>query len=209
MALKILVIEDHVLVLEGMLHALTRLGPVEAGGARDGEEALAALERQPDMDLVLLDLLLPGINGFSLLSILRRRFPAVAVIIVSALEDRESVQRAIQQGANGFVPKSSSTDTLLEAIRQVLEGNIWLPEQYAGETARRRKPEPIERLGLTAAQRRVFELLAQGKSNREIAELLGLTEGTVKLHVTRILRALNVSNRSQALLYAARCGLKL
>lgn len=203
---KILVIEDHVLVREAMSQTLMRLEEgVHCVGVKSADEALAELERDPDRDLAVVDLMLPDINGFSLLGILAKRFPELPAIVVSALDDSASIQRAMNAGASGFVPKSCSSEELLEAVRIVLDGGIYTPKEAAGGASRRRSGAPVqERFGLTTAQTRVMELLAQGKTNREIADLLGLSEGTVKVHMSAIFRALNVSNRAQAVLVITR-----
>ncbi|QID19078.1 response regulator transcription factor [Nitrogeniibacter mangrovi] len=207
---RILVVEDHVLVREAMAQTLQRLDEqVECVGVKTADEALEELERNPDRDLAVIDLMLPDMNGFSLLGILAKRFPELPAIVVSALDDSASIQRAMKSGASGFVPKSCSSEELLDAIRIVLDGGIYTPKEEAG-SARRRGGAPIqERFGLTTAQTRVMELLAQGKTNREIADLLGLSEGTVKVHMSAIFRALNVTNRAQAVLVITRHGARL
>jgi DNA-binding NarL/FixJ family response regulator len=204
---RILVIEDHTLVREGLLLALKALGdaaaPAEILGARDADEATAMLDANDDFDLILLDLMLPGTSGMAFLGVIRKRHPHVPVVILSALDDGDTVMKAIRQGAAGFVSKASPTDTLLGALREVLAGEIWLPPEYRDMSGKRRRAKTVaERFGLTKSQARVLELLAEGKTNREIGQLLDVTEGTVKIHVSAIFKALNVSNRSQALLVA-------
>ncbi len=208
---RILVIEDHVLVREAISQTLMRLEEgVECVGVKTADEALAELERDPDRDLAVVDLMLPDINGFSLLGILAKRFPELPAIVVSALDDSGSIQRAMKAGASGFVPKSCSSEELLDAIRIVLDGGIYTPKEAVGGATRRRGGAPVqERFGLTTAQARVMELLAQGKTNREIADLLGLSEGTIKVHMSAIFRALNVSNRAQAVLVITRHGTRI
>ncbi|MFN3988389.1 MAG: response regulator [Rhodocyclaceae bacterium] len=202
---RILIVEDHALVREAMAQTLARLGPdtrcVEARGA---DEALTLLEQSSDWDLAVVDLMLPDLNGFSLLGVLAKRFPDVPAVVVSALDDPASVRRAMKAGASGFVSKSSSGDELRTAVRTVLAGGVCTPDVDPG-TAHHRAAVPLtERFGLTAGQSRVLELLGQGKTNREIADLLGLSEGTVKVHMSAIFRALNVKNRAQALLLISR-----
>lgn len=170
---------------------------VTCAGAQDADDALRRLQSE-DYDLVLLDLMLPGINGMAFLGVLRKRFPSLPVVILSALDDPDTVARAMRQGASGFVPKYSSSEDLLDALRQVLSGVVFLPPQL--QDAHGGSRSLAERYGITAGQMRVLELLGQGKTNREIADLLGLTEGTVKIHVSAIFKALKVSNRGQALL---------
>lgn len=208
---NILVVEDHVLVREAMSQTLSRLDDnVRCVGVKTADEALAELDRDPDRDLAVIDLMLPDMNGFSLLGILAKRFPDLPAIVVSALDDNASIQRAMKSGASGFVPKACSSEELLKAIRIVLDGGVYTPKDEGAGASRRRTGAPIqERFGLTTAQTRVMELLAQGKTNREIAELLGLSEGTVKVHMSAIFRALNVSNRAQAVLVITRHGARL
>lgn len=205
--MRILVIEDHALVREGLMLALKALeekdSPAEILGARDADEATRLLEANDDFDLLLLDLMLPGTGGMAFLGVIRKRHPHIPVVILSAMDDADTVMKAIRQGAAGFVSKASPTDTLLGALREVLAGEIWLPSEYRELSGRRRRAKTVaERFGLTKSQARVLELLAEGKTNREIGELLNVTEGTVKIHVSAIFKALGVGNRSQALLVA-------
>jgi DNA-binding NarL/FixJ family response regulator len=205
--MRVLVIEDHALVREGLLLALRALGspgePAECVGARDAEEAAQLLSKSAEFDLLLLDLMLPGTGGNAFIGIVRKRYPNIPVVILSALCDADTVTKAIRAGAAGFVSKASPTTELLEALSAVLVGETWLPPEFRDLAGKRRRAKTVaERYGLTNSQARVLELLAEGKTNREIAELLDVTEGTVKIHVSAIFKALNVSNRSQALLVA-------
>ncbi|MDI6749962.1 MAG: response regulator transcription factor [Rhodocyclaceae bacterium] len=207
--MRILVIEDHALVREGLLLALKALeespdaSPLEILGARDADEATRLIEQNDDFDLCLLDLMLPGTGGLAFLGVLRKRYPHIPVVVLSALDDADTVAKVMKGGAAGFVSKASPTDVLLGALREVLAGEIWLPPEYRGVSGKRKRARTVaERYGLTKSQACVLDLLAEGKTNREIAELLGVTEGTVKIHVSAIFKALGVSNRSQALLVA-------
>lgn len=205
--MRILVIEDHALVREGLLLALKALEEADAAaeivGARDADEATRLLEQDDDFDLALLDLMLPGTGGLAFLGVLRKRFPHVPVVILSALDDADTVMKAMRGGAAGFVSKASPTDVLLGALRRVLAGELWLPPEYRELTGKKKRARTVaERYGLTKSQARVLELLAEGKTNREIAEMLDVTEGTVKIHVSAIFKSLGVNNRSQALLVA-------
>jgi DNA-binding NarL/FixJ family response regulator len=207
---RVLVIEDHALVREGLLLALKALRaqgeqgePAEILGAPDANAAIDLLEANEDFDLVVLDLMLPGTSGGAFLGVLRKRYPTIPVVILSALDDGETVMKVMRQGAAGFVSKASPTDTLLGALREVLAGETWVPPEHRELTGKRRRTKTVgERFGLTKSQVRVLDLLSEGKTNREIAELLGVTEGTVKIHVSAIFKSMNVGNRSQALLMA-------
>lgn len=211
--MKLLVVEDHALVREGMVLTLRRLDRrVEVLEASTAAQAFALIERHGDLDLILLDLMLPDANGLSLLHTVRGQSPMLPVLVVSALDDAGTIKRSIQAGANGFVPKSSPSDVLLDAVRAVLAGGLFVPEgkdAVGKPIAEPGAPGEAGDLDLTIAQRRVFNLLVMGLSNREIGQSLGLTEGTVKIHVSKILRVLGVSSRSQAVIVAARRGLKL
>lgn len=205
---RILIVEDHTLVREAVAQTLRHLEPgVECIEARCADEALAELAKG-EWDLAVIDLVLPDMNGFSLLAVLAKRFPDIPALVVSGQDEPGTVQRAMKGGASGFVPKSSSGEEMLKAVRTVLDGGVYVPPALQGEAGSRRKTAVSvqERFGLTAAQSRVIELLGQGKTNREIADLLGLSEGTIKVHMSAIFRALNVSNRAQALVVMARHG---
>jgi len=204
---RILVIEDHALVREGLMLALQALetidDPAEVLGAKDAEEAGQQLESDDNYDLMVLDLMLPGTSGMAFLGVVRKRYPHIPVVILSAMDDVDTVTKAVRSGAAGFVSKASPTAILLGALRDVLAGDVWVPPEYRELTGKRKRPRTIaERYGLTRSQARVLELLAEGKTNREIGTLLDVTEGTVKIHVSAIFKAIGVTNRSQALLIA-------
>lgn len=204
---KLLVIEDHALVREGLLQALRDL---ERGtrplGASDSETALAQLEANPDIEMIVLDLMLPGLNGMSLLGVLRKRYPSIPVVVLSALEDPDTVQNVMRHGASGFVGKSSSSKVLVRALRKVLAGEVYVPEKYAAFEG---NPAQEAKIHLTPTQTRVLELLTEGYSNREIAELLGVTVGTVKMHFFNIYKVLNVGSRAQALIAVKKLKIRL
>ena len=208
---RILIVEDHALVREAMAQTLLHLeAGVECAEASNADDAIALLAESSDWDLAVIDLMLPEMNGFSLLGVMAKRFPDVPAIVVSALDDVVSIQRAMKAGASGFVPKASSSSDLLDAIRIVLDGGVYTPSGPAGDGERRRSGVSLaDRFGLTTAQMRVCDLLTQGKTNREIADLLGLSEGTVKVHVSAIFKALKVTSRAQALVLINRHGIRL
>jgi DNA-binding NarL/FixJ family response regulator len=204
--LRLLVVDDHAMVREGLLQILRKLGPnVAQYEAQDAESALLLLETEKEFDLVLLDIMLPGTNGLSLLGILRKRFPAIPVVVLSALDDLDTVNRAMRLGASGYVTKTGDGDMLLDALKRVLAGEAYLPLHLHDKlsvslsSGLGRSRTLLGRYGLTEGQRRVTELLREGKSNREIGDLLGLTEGTVKVHVSKIFRKLGVVSRAEAI----------
>lgn len=215
--LKLLVIEDHALVREGLVQVLRQLDKeVQVFEAGECDSALALLEAEREFDLVLLDIALPGIDGLACLNIFRTRFPATPVVLVSAYDDAHTVNRALKHGASGFIPKAYSTERLLAAIRQVLAGNIHTPEQLMPVNlapdlapAPAIQEAPASEFGLTERQAEVLGLMSKGKSNRDIATLLGLSEGTVKIHITAIFKALGVNSRTQALVAVARLGIRV
>ena len=207
--LTLLVVEDHALVREGLLATLKNFGAeTRIVGVPDADKAIGVLENQ-DIDMMILDLMLPGTTGQTFLPVVRRRFPTVPVVILSALDDADTVSRAMKDGASGFISKSGSSTELLNALRAVLSGEIHLPPKLRkltrrSESARDGRRPLAQRYGLTRAQARVLDLLSEGRSNRQIGELLGSTEGTVKIHVSAIMKAMGVSNRAEAALLASR-----
>jgi two-component system, NarL family, nitrate/nitrite response regulator NarL len=219
MPLKVLVIDDHPLVQDGVAAALESLGhDTRVMSARDAEQGMATAAANPDLDLVLLDLALPGMSGFGLIGRLHERFPSLPVVVLSALEEPENVRQAINSGAMGFVPKSAPTRVLLELLQQVLEGNVSLPPMLRGGgsglsngtagAAAMDPPQPLPDVGLlTLRQLEVLSRVCQGKTNKQIATELGLSEKTVKAHVTAIFKVLGVVNRTQAVLVARRVGI--
>jgi len=218
---KILVVDDHPLILEALQHVLRALdGGATIHDARTAEDGRRLVAEHPDARLLILDLSLPGADGFSLLHELRTAYPSIPVVVLSASDQREDIMRAIDLGAMGYIPKSSSNLVMLQALRLVLSGGVYLPSvalalREASGTELLRAAEggatrttPRE-LGLTARQAQVLALILQGKPNKVICRELGLAEGTVKIHVAAILRALNVSTRTQAVIEASRLGLQL
>jgi len=205
---KILVADDHALFRDGLRYVLARLGDeVEVLEAKDCTEALALVGSRPDLDLLLLDLAMPGMDGLAGLRVLRARRPSMPVVILSASEEPADVRQALDRGAMGFIPKSSTSSVMLGALRLVLSGGVYLPPAFLDRFQTGRTPTAvpsIEALGLTPRQHDVLRLLGKGQSNKEIARVLGLAEGTVKLHISAILRALGVGSRTRAVIAAAR-----
>ena len=207
--MKILVVDDHPLIQQALAHALPELHvPVEVIAAVDREQTLTAHARHPDCRLVLLDLTLPGAHGLDLLGELRRDYPRMPVVVLSATHDRATVGSAMAAGAQGYIAKTSTPAELLDAIRTVLDGRCSVTTDFA------RSPAMIDgihgtSLGLTQRQADVLRLLIQGKPNKLICRDLRLSEGTVKVHVSAILKALNVRSRAQAIAEISRRGVTI
>jgi DNA-binding NarL/FixJ family response regulator len=217
---KLLLVDDHILFRDGLALLLRRL---DAGAvilhAGSCAEALETAKAHRDVDLVLLDLLLPDAPGHEGLSQLRARYPELPVVVLSAVEERSCVMDALQRGAMGFIPKSSSTETLLDALQLVLNRGVYVPAS-ALDANRARKPRALgksdgtvkapislNRLGLSDRQIAVLALLLEGKPNKLIGRELGLAERTVKFHISAVLKALRVTSRTQAVLEVGRLGL--
>src|SRR5262245_818205 len=179
----------------------------------DSERGFAIADAEPDLDLVLLDLNVPGLAGIAGLKAWRRRYPEVPVVVLSSADDRPTVLAAVAAGAAGFIPKSSPNEVLLNALRLVLAGGKYLPPEVltpVGEGATgaaTKQALSLETLGLTDRQAQVLRLLAAGKSNKLICRELDLAERTVKAHVSALFRALGVTTRTQAAVAAAKLGL--
>ena len=204
--MKILVVDDHPLILQALAHALPQLhGALEVLGAIDRDEALTALARHPDCALVLLDLTLPGAHGLALLAELRRDYPHLPVVVLSATHDRATVGSALAAGARGYIAKTSTPEELLDAVRTVLDGGRSVTTDFS-PLAPTIGGVPGQALGLTHRQADVLRLLIQGKPNKLICRDLQLSEGTVKVHVSAILKALNVRSRAQAIAELTRRG---
>ena len=206
--MKILVADDHALIREAFRHLLAELVPgVTVLAAGDCETTRRLVTEHPDLDLVLLDLRLPGPGGLATLDTLRHENPALPVVVVSALEDPGTVRTVLAHGAMGFIPKSSSNDVMMNALRLVLSGGRYLPPEILTSDGTSTPPTSLDEVHLTDRQREVLALMIQGKSNKLICRELGLAEATVKIHVTAILRALKVTSRAQAIVAVNQLGL--
>ena len=210
--MKVLVIDDHALIreaLHGVIKELREDACILA--AADCRRAYQLLEEHPDLNLILLDLTLPDGDGFSMLAQLREGYPSVAVVVLSASDDPRDVTRALDIGALGYIPKTTSREIMHSALQLVFSGGIYIPPELLKS---REQPPPYSaprqsadltrilppRHGLTARQIEVLALLMQGKCNKAIGSALGLAQATVKNHITAIFKALDVSSRTEAVL---------
>lgn len=208
--MQVLVVDDHPLVLEALLALLPQLAPgTSVAVAHDRAEAETVLDNEPDIALVLLDLALPGTRGLDFLADLQLDYPGVPVVILSATHDHATVTAALAAGARGFIPKTANANALLEALQIVVGGGIYLTGDLQAGLASDGVHLSADELGLTARQADVLKLLVQGKPNKLICRDLKLSEGTVKVHVSAILRALRVHSRTQAVAELARRGISV
>lgn len=200
---KILIVDDHPLYREGMISALrAQMGDVEVLGADSAEEGLRALVGDPEIDLVLIDVRLPGMDGFAALAVYGARFPTVSRILISGSDEPQYLKRAFAEGASGYIPKSMPVREVTAAIRRVLDGGVSVPESAAAIEGEAQ--DPMARL--TLRQLEALRLLGEGYTNKEIAKALDITERTAKAHVSAIMEALGADNRTQAVLAAQRRG---
>jgi len=207
--MKILLIDDHPLFIEGIRNVLLQLND-EVGIQTSGscEEALELTREDDDYDLVLLDLNLPGMSGLEGLQLLRHQLPATPIVLLSASEDRNKVLNAIELGAKGYIPKSSSADIITNAIQLVLSGGVYLPMAVLDTVnSAPQKNSNTEGQTLTPRQIQVLRLLADGLSNKAIGNHLEMAENTVRVHVSAILKFLEVKNRTEAGVAAVKMGL--
>jgi len=207
----VLIADDHPLFREALRGAVLRALPDATLREADSVAALLALvDAEPDADLLLLDLTMPGAQGFSALVHLRGHCPQLPVMVVSAREEPSTMRRALDHGAVGFLPKSADAATLSQAIDAVLAGERWAPPAAAqAPAAEADEHAAAQRVReLTPQQFRVLQMLGEGLLNKQIAYELGVSEATVKAHMTAVLRKLGASNRTQAVLIAGRLALE-
>jgi len=208
--MKILVIDDHPLVVDALAQLLPQIDPaMDVRAAMDPREAMAVLDNEPDVTLVLLDLALPGARGLDFLGDLKLDYPGVPVVVLSATHDHATVMAALGAGAHGFIPKTADGARLLDAVRRVLDGGVCLPSDEPAMPESDGVHVQPRALGLTARQTDVLKLLVQGKPNKLICRDLKLSEGTVKVHVSAILKALHVHSRTEAIAALARRGISV
>lgn len=211
--MKTLLIDDHTLFREGMAMLVTQAFPtLQLFQAGDLQEAMTCITSEADITLALLDLGLPDSSGLQGLVRLRTAAPQVMVVVLSANESRDTVLAAIDAGAAGFIPKTSRLSTMQAALRVVLDGGVYLPESVLRDEPFTPHVIPDDAslaLGLSPRQLDVLKLLIEGKPNKLICRDLELSESTVKTHLAAIFRKLDANSRTQAVVAAARLGLRL
>ncbi|MDH5822000.1 response regulator transcription factor [Luteimonas sp. RD2P54] len=206
----LLIADDHPLFREALRGVVARILPQAVlREAHDTDALYALVEADPDADLLLLDLNMPGAQGFSALVHLRAQHPQLPIVVVSAREEPTVMRRALDHGAMGFIPKSADAQTLAVALQQVLDGDQWAPAAaHAAPAASADEQDVAARVReLTPQQFRVLQMLGAGMLNKQIGYELGVSEATVKAHMSAILRKLGATNRTQAVLIAGRLAL--
>ena len=200
--IRILIVDDHPVVLAGLSSMLgTQPGIAVLGTASSGEEAVLMLRSKP-VDLMLLDLRMPGMNGFDTLQALKREKLNTRAIILSSYETDEDIYRAVQAGAQGYLLKDTAQADMVEAIRAVHAGKRYFPRQIAARLAER-----MMRSNLTARELEILKMLSKGLTNKQIGHALGISDNTVKNHVNSIIEKLEVSDRTEAATTAIQRGL--
>jgi DNA-binding NarL/FixJ family response regulator len=202
--LKIIIADDHPLFRQALLQTLTlKLPNVDWVEAETVEQLVSCLNQNQNADLLLLDLNIPDAHGFNSLIKIRNQYPQLPLVVVSAYEDDDTVIKAMEFGASGFVPKSTPVELIFRAIGQVLKGETWIPE-HINLSKVTDKSDIGERIrSLTPQQHKILLMFADGLLNKQIAHQLSLSEATVKAHATAIFRKLNVLNRTQAVIAIA------
>ncbi len=199
---KIIIADDHPLFRQALLGTLkAKLNYTQWLEAETISELDEQLLAHNDSDLLLLDLNIPGAHGFNTLIHVRNHFPQIPVVIVSAHEDHDTISKAMEYGAAGFIPKSTPVDDIYTAIIAILSGNIWLPASFEQSQGINNNSEIADRVAsLTQQQYRILMMFAQGMLNKQIAYDLNVSEATIKAHATAIFRKLDVRNRTQAVI---------
>ena len=209
-SIRLIIADDHPLFRGALREAVSGLfEDADIAEAGSFEDLAKLLERGADVDLILLDLTMPGVRGFSGLMYLRAQYPSVPIIVVSANDDPGVIRRCMDFGASGFIPKTLGTEAMRGAITRVFEGGVWTPPEIdLGAGADAETADLLTRLtSLTPQQVRVLMLLSEGLLNKQIAYELGVSEATVKAHVSAILQKLGVDSRTQAVIAASKIEL--
>lgn len=204
---RIVIADDHPLFRDALEQTIGgAMADLEIHKVGSLEDVISTLGGAEDFDLILLDLKMPGVQGFSGLIFLRAQFPNIPVVVVSASEEAPVVRRIMELGASGFIPKSASMEDMQKAVKTVLDGEIWVPENIdLGENKFDEEADLAHRMTtLTPQQMRVLMMLRDGLLNKQIAFKLDVSEATVKAHVSAILQKLNVDSRTQAVIAAAK-----
>jgi DNA-binding NarL/FixJ family response regulator len=204
---RVIIVDDHPLFRAALREALSQaLAGIVIDEAGNLDAVTRMLEHYGDVDLVLLDLKMPGVQGFSGLMFLRAQYPTVPVAVVSASDEPHIIRRALELGASGYIPKALTVETMREAVAAILGGNLWIPEGVPETASADAETDNLARrlALLTPQQMRVLMMLKEGLLNKQIAFELNVSEATIKAHVSAILHKLDVGSRTQAVIAASR-----
>ena len=202
--MKVLLIDDHAIFVDGMRLVLEgfdeNLMFIDANSL---ESALPIIDEHPELDLILLDLGLPGLGDIEAVELLRKKTPTTPLVVLSSNNDGEKVQQVLNLGAQGYIPKSTNSDLLINALKLVLSGGIYIPPEILSQVSNESSHSPNTPINtadipLTSRQHDVLQEMAHGNSNKEIAKILNMAEATVRVHIAAILKELNASNRTRA-----------
>jgi DNA-binding NarL/FixJ family response regulator len=210
--MNVLIIDDHALIREGIAMMVKKIRPEVGVWLADDYSSGMEIANREHIDFTFLDLHLPDASGFSALENIKRQHEFMSVVVVSAQEDRPTVMRALELGAKAFVPKSTNIERMQHVVEDLFEGRVHLPQSvldFSEQLPAGASDEPAREWNLTERQREVLALLILGLSNKMIGRKLNIVESTVKIHVSSILRELQVATRSQAMLAVARRGIRL
>lgn len=203
--MKILLADDHKLVRAGLALVLKQMDDsVELIEAGTGREAVQLADAHADLDMILMDIDLPEGSGLEALAAIHAKKAGLPIVILSAMDDQAMVSRAMELGARGFIPKTASGEVMINSLRLVISGGVCLPSGYGDGV---RNEGELNLPSLTHRQLEVLRFMAQGNSNKEIARELGISENTVRVHISAIISALDATNRTEAAYSAMRLGL--
>lgn len=203
--MKLLLVDDHALFREGLKYVLVQLDEhVEVVECGRCSEAFSIIEKDKDFDLILLDVDLPDMSGLEGLQKLREIDPSIPIVFLSGSEEGHLIRKALDLGVMGYIPKSQTSEIMIQALQLILKGGRYIPDHVLRASADEK--DGLE--GLTARQKEILELITQGKSNKEIANVLGIADNTVRVHISAIFQLLKVNNRTEAALKALHIGHK-
>jgi DNA-binding NarL/FixJ family response regulator len=207
---KILIIDDHLLFADGLKLLLSQLGNVEITVLSDVQKVLCDTQKLKTYALIVIDLHMPGMDGFSFLNAVRKQKLDLRVVVISGTENQTEIEEAIALGANGYIPKDSSTEEMMRGIKMVLDGSRYLPEKWEAQINWLEKDNVADQVGpgkIGPRQLEVLGMMRDGLRNKQIGLVLGISESAVKSHVEILFRDLHVENRTSCVLEGIRLGL--
>lgn len=202
--MKILLVDDHALFRDGLKLILVQIGEdVEISECGNCEDAYRIIRESEGFNLILLDVGLPDISGMEGLQEFRKLDPSAPIVFLSGSDDHKLIRKALELGVMGYIPKTLSSEIIIQALQLILKGGRYVPDNILRDTDKLARPE----ISLTARQKEILNLISQGKANKEIASILGIADNTVRVHISAIFQILNVNNRTEAAFAALQTGL--